>query len=293
IITVFMPLLALQGLEGRLFRPVALTIAFALGAALILSITVIPALAAFLLRAGHAGEPWLIRKLHAVYDPVLARAMERPIYVAGAVAIGIVAAGFAYSRIGQTFMPVMDEGTPVVSIRKFPTVSVDEAAATDLRIQQELMSKIPEIKRIMARAGADELGIDPAGLNESDMFMTLAPKKTWRGHGMPWLLEEMRKVLDGIPGINYAFAQPIDMRVQEMIIGARGDVVVKVFGDDIATLNRVAREIAAEIDRDRAGRFGINATEVQDALRVWVDGRQLGIVLEGSVRTPLFIRGED
>ncbi|HVG51210.1 MAG TPA: CusA/CzcA family heavy metal efflux RND transporter, partial [Xanthobacteraceae bacterium] len=317
IITVFMPLMALQGLEGRLFRPVALTIAFALGSALILALTVTPALAGYLLKSGSAQEPWLVRKMHAVYDPLLEKAMRNPMIVVVLLVIGMVCAAFAYSRIGQTFMPVMDEGTPVVSIRKYPTISVEEAAQTDMRIQRELMSNIPEIKRIMARAGADELGIDPAGLNETDMFMTLAPKKEWRGHGTPWLLEEMRKVLDAIPGISYAFAQPIDLRVQEMIIGARGDVVVKVFGDDIATLNRVARDVAAtirkvpgasdvftlrnaglkyftvKIDRDRAGRLGVNATEVQDALRVWVDGRQLGIVLEGSVRTPLFIRGED
>jgi cobalt-zinc-cadmium resistance protein CzcA len=317
IITVFMPLLALQGLEGRLFRPVALTIAFALGAALVLSMTVIPALAAYLLRSGSTQEPWLVRKLHAIYDPTLARAMDRPVTVAVIVLIGLAFAVFAYSRTGETFMPVMDEGTPVVSIRKFPTVSVEEAARSDLRIQQELMTRIPEIKRIMARAGADELGLDPAGLNETDMFMTLAPKEEWRGKGMPWLMNEMRKVLDSIPGINYAFAQPIDMRVQEMIIGARGDVVVKVFGDDIEQLNRIAREIADRIrqipgatdvfalrnagqkyftvavDRTRAGRFGLNATEVQDALRVWVDGRQLGIVLEGPVRTPVFLRGEE
>jgi cobalt-zinc-cadmium resistance protein CzcA len=317
IITVFMPLMALQGLEGRLFRPVALTIAFALGAALILALTVTPALAGYLLRSGATQEPWLVRKMHQVYDPTLARAMERPMTVAVIVAIGVVAAAFAYSRIGQTFMPVMDEGTPVVSIRKYPTVSVEEAAQTDMRIQRELMAQIPEIRRIMGRAGADELGLDPAGLNETDMFMTLAPKEEWRGKGTPWLIEEMRKVLDGIPGITYAFAQPIDLRVQEMIIGARGDVVVKVFGDEIDTLNRVARDVAAairkipgatdvftlrnaglkyftvKVDRDRAGRLGINATDIQDALRVWVDGRQLGIVLEGIVRTPLFIRGEE
>ena len=179
------------------------------------------------------------------------------------------------------------------------------------------MSRIPEIRRIMARAGADELGIDPAGLNETDMYMTLAPQKTWRGKGTPWLMGEMRKVLDGIPGISYAFSQPIDMRVQEMIIGARGDVVVKIFGDDISQLNRIAREVADQIrkipgatdvfalrnagqtyltvaiDRVRAGRFGLNTTDVQDSLRVWVDGRQLGIVLEGAMRVPLFIRGEE
>ena len=317
IITVFTPLLSLQGLEGRLFRPVALTIGFALAAALILSLTVIPALAAYLLTSGAQREPWLIRKMHVVYDPLLERAMRNPLIVVILLAAGLVAAVAAYRQIGQTFMPVMDEGTPVVSIRKYATISVEEAAQTDLRIQRELMSRIPEIRRIMARAGADELGIDPAGLNETDMFMTLAPKKEWRGHGTQWLMEEMRRVLDTIPGISYAFAQPIDMRVQEMIIGARGDVVVKVFGDDIDELNRIVREIAAQIrkipgatdvyalrnagmkyltvkvDRTRAGRFGINATEVQDALRVWVDGRQLGIVLEGSVRTPLFMRGEE
>jgi cobalt-zinc-cadmium resistance protein CzcA len=316
IITVFMPLMALQGLEGRLFRPVALTIAFALSAALALALTVIPMLAAYLLRAGTTQEPWLIRQLHKYYDPMLDRAMQRPAYVAGTVLVGLVAAIWCYLHIGQTFMPVMDEGTPVVSIRKYPTISVDEAAQTDLRIQREMMTRIPEIKRIMARAGADELGLDPAGLNETDMFMTLAPRKEWRGKTMDWLIEEMRKVLEGIPGISYAFAQPIDMRVQEMIIGARGDVVVKVFGDDISTLNRIAGDIAGQIrkipgasdlytlrnagmkyftvaiDRDKAGRLGLNATEIQDALRVWVDGRQLGIVLEGSIRTPLFIRGE-
>ena len=317
IITVFLPLLALQGLEGRLFRPVALTIAFALTAALILSMTLIPALAAYLLKPGAPHDPWLVRKMHAVYDPLLAGAMRNPMVVVACIVIGLAAAVFAYLHIGQTFMPVMDEGTPVVSIRKYPTISVEEAAQTDLRIEQELMSRIPEIRRIMARAGADELGIDPAGLNETDMYLTLAPQKTWRGKGMNWLLGEIRAVLDTLPGISYAFSQPIDMRVQEMIIGARGDVVVKIFGDEISQLNRIARDIAAQvrtvpgatdvyalrnsgqtyltvtIDRMRAGRFGLNATDVQDGLRVWVDGLQVGIVLEGSKRVPLFIRGEE
>ncbi len=317
IITVFMPLMALQGLEGRLFRPVALTIAFALTSALILALTVIPMLAAYLLRPGTTQEPWLVRQLHRYYDPLLERTVKRPFAVGVVVLAGLCVAIVCYLHIGQTFMPVMDEGTPVVSIRKYPTISVDEAAQTDLRIERELMSRIPEIRRIMARAGADELGLDPAGLNETDMFMTLAPHKEWRGKGTAWLIDEMRKVLESIPGISFAFAQPIDMRVQEMIIGARGDVVVKVFGDDIETLNRIARDIANQIrkipgstdvftlrntgmkyftvaiDRDKAGRLGLNATEIQDSLRVWVDGRQLGLVLEGSIRTPLFIRGED
>lgn len=317
IVTVFLPLLSLEGLEGRLFAPVALTIAFALGSALVLSLTVVPALSATVLRPGAADEPWLVRKIAAVYEPLLERALDRPLIVAGVAVCGLVVAGFAFSRLGQTFMPVMDEGTPVITIRKHPTISVAVAAETDRLIQRQIMEKVPEVKGMMARAGADELGIDPVGLNETDNFLTLAPQKEWRGHGMDWLTDEIRKVLDGIPGISYAFSQPIDMRVQEMIIGARGDVVVKIFGDDINELNRLTREVAAEIkkipgardvfglqndgmryltarvDRLAAGRFGLNAGDIQDALRVWVDGQQVGIVLEGPIRTPLVIRGSE
>ncbi|MEK4035233.1 CusA/CzcA family heavy metal efflux RND transporter [Methylocystis sp. IM3] len=317
IVTVFLPLLSLEGLEGRLFAPVALTIAFALGSALVLSLTVVPALSASLLRPGAADEPWLVRKIAAIYEPLLEIALARPLAVGGVAILGLVVAGLAFSRIGQTFMPVMDEGTPVITVRKHPTISVAVAAETDKLIQRQIMEKMPEVKGMMARAGADELGIDPVGLNETDNFLTLAPQKEWRGHGMDWLVGEIRQVLDAIPGISYAFSQPIDMRVQEMIIGARGDVVVKIFGDDINELNRLTREVTAElkkipgardvfglqndgmryltarVDRLAAGRFGLNAGEIQDALRVWVDGQQVGIVLEGPIRTPLVIRGSE
>jgi cobalt-zinc-cadmium resistance protein CzcA len=317
IVTVFLPLLSLEGLEGRLFAPVALTIAFALGSALVLSLTVVPALSATLLRPGHADEPWLVRKIAAIYEPLLEWSLARPLVIGGLAGLGLIVAGAAYSRIGQTFMPVMDEGTPVITVRKHPTISVSVAAETDRRIQREVMEKVPEVKGMMARAGADELGIDPVGLNETDNFLTLAPQNEWRGHGMDWLMGEIRKVLDEIPGISYAFSQPIDMRVQEMIIGARGDVVVKIFGDDINELNRLTREVSgvlrkipgsqdvfglqndgmryltARVDRLAAGRFGLNAGEIQDALRVWVDGQPVGIVLEGPIRTPLVIRGSE
>jgi cobalt-zinc-cadmium resistance protein CzcA len=317
IVTVFLPLLSLEGLEGRLFAPVALTIAFALGSALILSLTVVPALSATILRPGVADEPWLVRKIAGVYEPLLEAALARPLRVASVAVLGLVIAGAAFTRIGQTFMPVMNEGTPVITIRKHPTISVAVAAETDRLIQREIMEKVPEVKGMMARAGADELGIDPVGLNETDNFLTLAPQSEWRGKGMDWLTDEIRKVLDAIPGISYAFSQPIDMRVQEMIIGARGDVVVKIFGDDIGELNRLTREVATElkkipgardvfglqndgmryltarVDRLAAGRFGLNAGEIQDALRVWVDGQQVGIVLEGPIRTPLVIRGSE
>lgn len=317
IITVFLPLLSLEGLEGRLFAPVALTIAFALSSALILSLTVVPAFSATILRPGHADEPRLVRSIGKVYDPILAYALDRPKVIILLAFIGLIIAGLAYTRIGHTFMPVMDEGTPVITVRKHPTISVDIAAETDKRIQHQIMEKVPEVKGMMARAGADELGIDPVGLNETDNFLTLAPENEWRGKGSVWLMSEIRKVLDAIPGISYSFSQPIDMRVQEMIIGARGDVVIKIFGDDIGELNRLTREIAgvlkkipgaqdvfalqndgmryltANVERLAAGRFGLNAGEIQDALRVWIDGHQVGLVLEGPIRTPLVVRGSE
>jgi cobalt-zinc-cadmium resistance protein CzcA len=318
IVTVFLPLLSLQGLEGRLFGPVALTIAFALCAALLLSITVVPALAATVLQAGGGGkEPWLVRKLHAGYDPFLAWAMVNPLKVGAAAVAGLALAGLLYTRIGSTFMPVMDEGTPVVTVRKHPTVSVEQAAETDMIIQRLIMEQVPEVRGVMGRAGADELGIDPVGLNDSDLFLIIAPKEEWRDKRNPnFVVDEVRKVLDGIPGISYAVNQPIDMRVQEMIIGARGDVVVKAFGFGIPELNRIAREVEevvrgipgaadvfalrndgmkylkVEIDRFAAGRLGVNVRDVQQALRVWVDGRGVGIVLERERRIPLMLRGE-
>jgi len=317
IITVFLPLLSLEGLEGRLFAPVALTIAFALSSALILSLTVVPAFSATVLRPGHADEPRLVRNIGKIYDPILTYSLRHPRVIISLAFFGLVIAGLAYMRIGHTFMPVMDEGTPVITVRKHPTISVDIAAETDKRIQHQIMQKIPEVKGMMARAGVDELGIDPVGLNETDNFLTLAPEDEWRGKGQQWLMSEIRKVLDAIPGVSYSFSQPIDMRVQEMIIGARGDVVIKIFGDDIGELNRLTREVAgvlkkipgaqdvfalqndgmryltANIERLAAGRFGLNAGEIQDALRVWVDGHQVGLILEGPIRTPLVVRGSE
>ncbi len=318
IVTVFVPLLALQGLEGRLFAPVALTIIFALLGALLLSLTVVPALSAYLLKAvPNHRDPWLVRALHRIYDPSLAWALRNPLKIGAGAAAGMVAAVLAFGQLGSIFIPVLDEGTPVISVRKFVTISVEEAAETDLRIQRAIMEQVPEVRGIMGRAGADELGIDPVGLNETDMFLTLAPKKEWRRPDTAWLIGELRRVMDGFPGISYAFGQPIDVRVQELVIGARGDVVVKVFGPDINELNRISREVAAVIratpgatdvyalrnegqkyltvraDRLAAGRLGINAEEVQQALRVWVDGTNLGIVLEGERRIPLMLRGEE
>ena len=317
IIIVFLPLLTLQGLEGKFFVPVALTIVFALGGSLLLSLTVIPVLASFVLKQVKHTDPWLVRRANAAYLPALNWSLQHTRTVFGAALIALLATGVVYTQIGKTFMPTMDEGDIIVGIEKLPSVSLEQTAALDLKIHQAIMRQVPEVKGIVARAGSDELGLDPMGLNQTDTFLVLKPRKEWRKPDKEWLTDELRKVLDQLPGISYSFTQPIDMRVQEMIIGVRGDVAVKIFGPDIPTLNRLASQVEAslktvkgsedvytvlnegvqylkvEIDRLAAGRMGLNVDEIGETLRSQLEGKTLGVVLEGGRRTPVLLRGDD
>ena len=318
IILVFLPLLSLQGLEGKLFAPVAVTISFALGASLLLSLTVIPVLASFVMRRVAHGEPWLPRKLGELYRPLLERALGRSKVVIGA-ALGVLALTVvAYPFIGKTFMPTMDEGDLIVQLEKLPSITLAESVDLDLRVQQAILERVPEVTRIVARVGSDEIGMDPMGLNESDTFMVLKPRNEWRMKSKDELMAAIRAVLDEFPGVAYGFTQPIEMRTAEMLTGTRGDVAVKLFGADIAELSAKADEIAAAlraiagsedvfvarnsgmqylnvaVDRSAAGRLNVQAADLQRILRAQVEGLPIGIVQEGIRRTPLVIRaGED
>lgn len=315
IITVFLPLLTLQDLEGKFFVPVALTIVFALASSLVLSLTVIPVLASFLLKRTSHADPWLPRKALQLYTPMLQWALAKQrIIFAGAGAL-IVMAVIAYLLAGKTFMPTMDEGDLIVGIEKLPSVSLEQTAALDMKIQQVILSQVPEVTGIVARAGSDEIGLDPMGLNQTDTFLVLKPTKQWSVPNKEALIDKLRGGLDQLPGIKYSFTQPIDMRVQEMIIGVRGDIAVKIFGPDLRTLNRLAAKVVDEIkqvsgnedvytvqndgvqylrvivDRLAAGRFGFSVEEVQDALRAQIEGRRVGTVIEGNQRVPILLRG--
>ncbi len=317
IITVFLPLLTLQGLEGKFFVPVALTIVFALASSLVLSLTVIPVLASYLLREVKHEDPWLPRKLLAMYEPALAWGLRRQrVVVAVAVAMLLVA-GVVYTQVGKTFMPTMDEGDLIVGIEKLPSISLEQSAALDLKIHQALMKAIPEITGIVARAGSDEIGLDPMGLNQTDTYLQLKPRDEWRMQSKEALMDEIRKVLDPMPGIEYSFTQPIEMRVSEMIIGVRGDLAVKIFGPDLDQLNKYASQVEAllktvpgnqdvytvqndgvqylrvAVDRLQAGRLGLSVEEIQDALRTQIEGQHAGIVIEGNRRTPIILRGTE
>ena len=317
IITVFLPLLTLQGLEGKFFVPVALAIVFALAASLVLSLTVIPVFASYLLKDVKHEDPWLPRKLLERYGPILDWAIGKQRLVAIVAAVMFIVAGVVYTFVGKTFMPTMDEGDLIVGIEKLPSISLEQSAALDLRIQRALMTAIPEITGVVARAGSDEIGLDPMGLNQTDTYLLLKPPKEWRVRDKEALMDEARKVLDGMPGIKYSFTQPIEMRVSEMIIGVRGDVAVKIFGPDLAQLNEYAGKVEAllktvhgnqdvytvqndgvqylqvSVDRLQAGRLGLTVEEIQDALRMQVEGQRAGIVIEGNRRTPIVLRGAE
>ena len=318
IVIVFLPLLTLQGLEGKLFIPVALTIVFALSGSLLLSLTVIPVLTSYLLKptAEHR-EPWLPRQAMRLYAPVLAWSLANAKKVI-AVALGLLAATVAaFLLLGKTFMPTMDEGDILMQLAKLPSIGLEQSAQTDLAVQRALIERVPEIKDIVARTGSDELGLDPMGLNETDSFLVLAPREEWRQPDKEWLTNEIREVMADFAGMDIAFTQPIEMRVSEMLTGTRGDLAVKVYGSDLGELNRLAERIAAllktvpgaqdvltvknegvqyytvEVDRMMAGRFGLSVEDIATALRVQVEGQALGLVLEGGRRTPLVMRGAD
>lgn len=315
IVIVFLPLLTLEGLEGKLFIPVALTIVFALTGSLLLSLTVIPVLASYLLHKLPAQEPWLPRMLHRLYAPVLSFSLARSRTVLiGAGSALVVAAGL-YTQIGKTFMPVMDEGDIVIQTEKLPSINLAQTIRLDLMIQQAILAEVPEVERVVSRVGADEIGLDPMGLNETDHFLALKPQETWRVPDKPALIERLRQVMVQFPGIAFSFTQPIQMRVTEMLTGVRGDVAVKLFGSDLATLNRKAQEIVQVlqqvpgavdvmtrrnegmqyleivIDRLAAGRLGLDVDTLAQMLRSQIEGLPLGVVQEGVQRTPLLVRG--
>lgn len=313
---VFVPLLTLQGLEGKLFAPVALTIVFALAASLLLSLTVVPVLASWLLKGGAHAEPLVVRLLERAYRPMLAGALRHPAIVGMGAAVLLVAGGLAYSQVGKTFMPTMDEGDLLVQLEKLPSIGIPASLAADLAVQRRLLAEVPEIAHIVARLGADELGFDPMGLNQSDVFLQLEPKEEWRRPDKEWLAARIREILADFPGLDFGFTQPIEMRVSEMLTGSRGDVAVKIFGPDIAQLGALATAIettlrtvpgnqdvftlsnggvqylTTRIDRLAAGRAGLSVVEVQDELRARIEGRIAGTVMQEGRRIPVLVRAD-
>ncbi|MFA5985414.1 MAG: CusA/CzcA family heavy metal efflux RND transporter [Methylococcaceae bacterium] len=315
IIIVFLPLLTLQGLEGKMFIPVALTIVFALSGSLLLSLTAIPVLSSYLLKTVSHQEPWLPRQLLRLYQPALLWCLAHYKKVFAGAAALLVGTMVIFTQIGSTFMPTLDEGDIILQLEKLPSITLADSVMLDGQVQKNLLKQIPEIAEVVSRVGSDELGLDPMSLNDTDTFLILKPQAQWHVPSKAALVEDIRKVMALTPGIAFGFTQPIEMRVSEMLTGTRGDVAVKLFGPDIAVLNDKAEEIASvlkaipgssdvfrkqnegmqflqlNIDNTAAGRYGVNSEQIETLLRSEIEGLNLGIVQEGIKRTPLILRG--
>ena len=314
---VFLPLMTLEGLEGKLFSPVALTIVLALLSALVLSLTLVPVLAFFVLKVkeGHH-EPWLMRQISPRYAAALDFSFARKWLIYGGAAVSVLIAGVAYSMTGKAFLPTMDEGSVIVQLSKLPSISLEHSVAGDMKVQRAILEQVPEVSDVIARVGSDELGLDPMSLNETDSFLKLKPREEWRVQDKEWLLEELRTVLADFPGIEPSFTQPIDMRVSEMLTGARGDLAIKIFGPDLAELSRLSGAVQGrlekidgtseamtmandtvdylriDVDRVAAGRVGMPVNDLQDMMRANVEGQRAGTVTDGNRRVPIVLKGQ-
>lgn len=316
IIAVYLPILTLQGIEGRLFRPMALTVVFALLGAALASITLIPVLSShFLPRGGKGHENALVRGLKRVYRPVVRGALGAPAVVIAIALLALANAAFLATRLGSEFIPRLGEGTVVINTIRLASVSLDESVRYGTQVERLLLEKFPdEVERVWTRTGTAEVATDPMGTELSDVFVTLKPPNTWtRAETQIELVEAMQAELAVLPGMRMVFTQPIEMRVNEMIAGIRADVGIKLFGDDLEMLGRKAREIEAlvkavpgaadvlteqmtglptlrvEIDQDAIARHGIPARVVLDVVEA-LGGRHVGEIQEGERRFPIAVR---
>lgn len=315
VIIVFLPILSLQGVEGKMFRPMAFTFMSALTGALILSVTVMPVMASlFLARRVSAKETFLVRWLKTAYAPMLSYAMSKPKWmVAGAVVVFMLSVGLA-SRFGVEFVPKLDEGDLAIQAVRLPSVSLETSLEMTKAMERTLL-RFPQVESVVSKTGRPEIANDPMGVHQTDILIRLKPPSEWPAPiAKDDLVAEMQAMLEKeVPSNSYGFTQPIELRVQELVAGVRSDVGLSLYGDDLNTLkvegdkivralNKVegaadvqAQQIAGlpylriQIRRDAIARYGINASDVLNAVSL-VGGVPLGEVFEGQRRFPLQAR---
>lgn len=318
IILVFLPLFSLTGLEGKMFKPLAITISFALVSSLILSLTVIPVLASIIMKqhAGQHGEHeqdgWMVRQLKRLYRPFMLLTLRYRVVALAIALSALVGAGLLFPKIGKEFMPAMDEGTTVVTVEKDSNISLADSLAKDGVIQRAMMS-LPEVTGVVSRTGADELRMDPMGLYQTDNFLITRPREEWT-RSVAAFQDDLRSKLQKIKNIQFAFTQPIDMRVSEMLTGVRAAMAIKLYGEDLGTLEDLSKQIekvlstvpgAVDIFRSRLSgqnyllidmksdamaRYGINAEDINRLIETAVAGQVLTEVIEGNRRAGILLR---
>jgi len=316
IIIVYLPILTLTGTEGRMFRPMAWTVVFALAGSLLLSLTVMPVLASFAFRRGiDERETRLIVFLRRLYRPALSWAFRLRGLVIGAAATAVVGAGVLFLSLGGEFLPTLDEGDVVIQSLRLQSSSMTHSVEAGLEVERVLL-EFPEVERVVTRIGSPEVATDVMGIELSDVFVSLKPKSEWgTKRSKAELIEAMSEMLEHrVPGMGFSFTQPIEMRFNELIAGVRSDVAVSVFGDDLDVLERLGGEAAAllrrvpgaadvradqiqglpvlriVLDHARAARYGISVDEVLGAVEAIRAGRVVGIVMDGVRRYDIVVK---
>jgi cobalt-zinc-cadmium resistance protein CzcA len=314
---VYVPILLLEGVEGKMFRPMAFTVLFALATALVLTFTWVPAIASMALRKLHDREPWVVRQLRRAYEPILERSLAHP-RIAAAIAMVLIAAGIvAGSQRGIEFVPRLEEGDLVVQVTRPPSVSLAEAVRGTTAVEKTLRS-FPEVRQVVSRTGSPDVATDIMGVEQSDIFVMLKPQHEWvTAHDREGLVAKLDDALRrALPGTGFSFTQPIEMRTQELLGGMKSDVGVKVFGDDLVTLRRVASAVAREVstiegaadvrmeqssglplatvrpDPWKASRVGASVADVRRAVEAVRAGRSVGTLVEGERRFDVRVLSE-
>ncbi|GAA9713755.1 efflux RND transporter permease subunit [Helicobacter pylori] len=316
IMVFFVPILTLQGLEGKMFRPLAQSIVYALLGTLVLSITIIPVVSSLVLKATPHSETFLTRFLNRIYAPLLEFFVHNPKKVILGAFVFLIASLSLFPFVGKNFMPALDEGDVVLSVETTPSISLDQSRDLMLNIESAIKKHVKEVKSIVARTGSDELGLDLGGLNQTDTFISFIPKKEWSVKTKDELLEKIMDSLKDFKGINFSFTQPIEMRISEMLTGVRGDLAVKIFGDGISELNQLSFQIAQVLkgikgssevlttlnegvnylyvtpNKEAMANVGISSDEFSKFLKSALEGLVVDVIPTGISRTPVMIRQE-
>lgn len=319
ILIVYLPILALSGIEGKMFRPMALTVAFAILGAFILSLTYVPMISALLLdkhiQHKNTFSDRLIAWLQRHYEPLLLRSLRMRGTIVGIAVVLLLVAVYLFSRLGGEFIPTIDEGDFAVDTRVLTGSSLSETIEATTKAQRVLMKQFPEVEQVVGKIGSGEIPTDPMPIEASDLMVILKPQKEWTSASTTEeLTNKMAKAVAEIPGVTFGFQQPVQMRFNELMTGARQDVAVKIYGDDLAELQRQAGrvgklirtvqgaedvyieqvdglpQILIKLDRNRMAQYGLNVMNVNRTVNTAFAGQSAGLVYEGERRFDLVVR---
>ncbi len=315
IAVVYVPLLALEGVEGRMFRPMALTVLFALGSAFVLSLTLVPALASIALaRDAHDKPSFFVRIAQRAYNPALAAAIKRPVIAVAIAIASVIGSAVLAQQMGRGFLPKLDEGSVVIAMVRLPSVSLNQSLAQTDAVERTLRT-FPEVTTVVCRTGRAEIAIDPMGMNMTDIYVLLKPKEQWQtARDREGLVKAFDKALsENVPGSGWAFTQPIEMNTNDLLAGISSDLALHIYGDDLGQLKKLsergvkilrgirgAHDVRAEqiagsnvmsvvIDRTAIARRGLDAEDVLKTVSA-IGGIEVGTVVEGMRRYPIQVR---